>query len=374
MRFNGILAIRGCLLGLVAFGAIGVEAGPHDAFMGGPWEVMVRIGLEGDILHFPMAVDDESQAQVLSQVLPVRGTSVVLTFTKFVPDLVWTTACVPTPAGGCVAKLQLTGAGLDQQLWLSTGDVGKQSISAPIGGVAIREVRCRTTLEALMQPHTVGVLTLSGTDSNDVQEIPAQLDRPTPLADGRSTLTVLRYEPHYAMDRQTKAVTSVSEEPVNPAVHIRLQRDAQVHEQWVWERFTAPPHETRAFPLQVRFANTLLGPAENKYLLAVVRNGDAYLCSRRENRLSGAPAILQRPYPFGESGYAFTIAEVAHGATIQNTWMNNSNRLVRPALVGTIQTGETRKQVVLEFNKPYHYKTEEGTLVLIYRRASVNKI
>ncbi len=374
MRFPRIHPIRRCLLGLAMLGGMHVKAGPHDAFMGGPWEVTVRMGLEGDILHFPVAVDDESHAQTLSQVLPVRGTSVVLTFAQFVPDLVWTTACAPTPAGGCVAKLQLTGAGLDQRLWLSTADVAKQSISAPIGGVAIREVQRRTTLDALTQPQTVGVLTLSGADSKDIQEIPAQLDRPLAVADGISTLTVLRYEPHYVMDRQTKAVTSVSEEPVNPAVFIRLQREAQVYERWVWERFVAPPHETCAFPLQVRFANTLLGPAENKYLLTVVREGDAYLYTRGENRLSGAPAVLHRSYPFGQSGYAFTLEEIVHGVTIQNTWSNNSNRLVRPALVGTLQAGETRKQVVLEFNKPYHYKTEEGTLVLIYRRAPVNKI
>jgi hypothetical protein len=373
MRFRESLSIRFCLLGLATLGALHAKAGPHDAFMGGPWEVMVRIGLEGDILHFPLAVEDESQTQVLSQVLPVRGTAVVLTFTQFVPDLVWTTACVPHPAGGCVAKLRLTGASLDQQLWLSTGDVGKRSISAPIGGVAIREVQCSTTFEALMRPQTVGVLTLGGPDSNDVQEIPAQLDHPFTLADGLSTLTVLRYEPHYVMDRQTKAVSSSSEEPVNPAVLVRLQREGHLYEEWVWERFVAPPHEARAFPLQVRFANTLLGPAPNKYLLAVVREGDAYLYTRAENRLSGVPAVLHRPYPFGQSGYAFTLQEIVHGVTIQNTWSNNSNRLVRPALVGTIQAGEARKQVVLEFNKPYHYKTEEGTLVLVYRRAPVKK-
>jgi len=372
VTFSGTLKYW-CLLGLAVLGTLTAQAGPHDAFMGGPWEVMVRIGLEGDILHFPIAVDDESRAQALSQDLPIRGTAVTLHFEQYVPDLVWTLACVPAAPGGCVAKLQLRGADLEQQLWLSTRDVGRQSISARIGGVAIREVKHPDTLAALAHPQTVGVLTVAGTDVNAVQEIPAQLGRPTALADGRSTLTVLRYEPHYDMDRQTQAVTSLSEAPVNPAVLVRLDQDGQTQEQWVWERFTAPPHDSHRFPLRVTFTHTRLGPAENRYLLTVVRDGDATLYTRREGRLHGERVTLQRPYAFGDSGYAFTVEEIAQGVTLQNTWKNNSNRLVRPALVGTIQTGDTRKEVVLEFNKPCHCKTEEGTLVLVYRRAPVNK-
>ncbi len=55
-------------------------------------------------------------------------------------------------------------------------------------------------------------------------------------------------------------------------------------------------------------------------------------------------------------------------AVVKNVWKNRSDRLIRPALIGTLDSGRVKKQVVLEFNKPYHYKTESGTLVMIYRQ------
>jgi len=52
-------------------------------------------------------------------------------------------------------------------------------------------------------------------------------------------------------------------------------------------------------------------------------------------------------------------------------WHNRSDRLIRPALVATLRSDMIEREVVLEFNKPYHYKTDSGTLVLVYRRMAV---
>ena len=341
-------------------------AGPHDAFMSGPWEVTVRIGLDGDILHFPIAVEDEQRPQALSQTMPVRGTSARVAFTHYVPDLTWVEACVPDPAGGCVAKLRLVGEGLDQKLWLSSGDVARQSISAPVGGVTIREVRDPQTVTALMQSDTVGVLWVG--DGNRPAEIPARVGEPLALDDQGTVLTVLRYLPHYVMDRETKAVVSQSNEPVNPALRVRLVLGGHTYERWVWERFKAPPHDSESFPMAIQFANTYMGSATNRYLLVAVRDRDATVLTRQGDRLAGTKAKLGQPYAFGDSGYHFSLEEILHGVVVQNTWKNNSERRVRPALVGVLQIGDARKEVVLEFNKPCHCKTEEGTLVLIYQR------
>ena len=73
-------------------------------------------------------------------------------------------------------------------------------------------------------------------------------------------------------------------------------------------------------------------------------------------------------FSFTNSEYGVVVNEVRCGARIKTVWHNRSDRLIRPALVATLRSQLIEQEVVLEFNKPYHYKTDSGTLVLVYRR------
>jgi len=349
------------------------SAGPHDAFLGGPWEITIKIGLEGNLLHFAISVADENKSQALEQVLPVMGTPVKLHFEHYVPDLGWEIRCIKQRNSGHAARLRIRGEQLDQTLWLQSRDSARRIISSPIGGIEMKELLgtglTATFFQELTDGATVGVLSLWAPQQEIPLELAVRPGKTATLPNNQGLLSILEYMPHYSVDRESKTVVSQSDQPVNPALKIHLKQDAGVHERWVWARFSAHPHESPDFPVRVEFSNYYLGKTDGKYLLIVGQDQQARLLFYKD----GVPVLetvhLGRSHAFSGEGYSFSVEEVVQDAVVKNVWKNRSDRLIRPALVGTLDSGRVKKQVVLEFNKPYHYKTESGTLVLIYRRS-----
>jgi len=149
---------------IVAIGsAAGVAqpASPHHEFLGGPWEVLVKTGLEGDGIRMALSIADENKTQPLDATIPVMGTPIKVRLEQYLPDLKWETTAVDDPNGGPVARLSLRGENLQQDVWLCARDREKQSISARIGSVAIRELPGSpdaSLLQELMEPEVVGIL------------------------------------------------------------------------------------------------------------------------------------------------------------------------------------------------------------------------
>ena len=351
-------------------------AGPHDAFLKGPWEVMVRVGLDGDTLHFPIQVKNESKAQLLSQLLPVRKTPVTIRFRHYVPDLGWDMRCFDDPNGGHVAQLTLQGPNLNQTLWLDAMDPKKRVVSSQIGGIEIKAWQnsrtCESLFREIVKPQAVGVLS-AWDNAGDMPVESVVTPGDVILLEGaRARLTVLRYVPHYSVDKDTKAVVSLSQEPVNPAILVRAEIQGQPHERWVWSRFDAPPHQTIDFPVRVSFSSTQFGGnPEGKYQLLTIKGCQPKMLSVREDRLVLDDVTSQRRFSFANDQYGVLVNQVRCGAHIKTVWHNRSDRLIRPALVATLRSDMIEREVVLEFNKPYHYKTDSGTLVLVYRRMAV---
>ncbi len=348
-------------------------AGPHDAFLSGPWEVIVRVGLDGDTLHFPIHVIDEDKAQALDQLLPVRKTPVTLSFQHYVPDLGWDVRCSDQPDGGHVAQLSLQGPDMKQAVWLDSADPKKRVVSSEIGGIEIKAWQNSRTSESLFQAivmsDAVGVLSAWDKASDVPVESVVMPGAVLALKQSQVQLTVLRYVPNYSVDKDTKAVVSVGTEPINPAILVRAEINGQPQERWVWSRFDDPPHQKIDFPVRVSFSCTQLGSQrEGKYQLLTIAGCEPKMLYASQDRLVLDNVTPETRFSFANSKYGVVVNEVRCGARIKTVWYNRSNRLIRPALVATLRSHLIEQEVVLEFNKPYHYKTEIGTLVLVYRR------
>lgn len=359
-------------LTLVCAGA----SGPHDAFLKGPWEVMVRVGLDGDTLHFPIQVKDESKAQTLDQLLPVRKTPVTVSFRHYVPNLGWDMRCLDDPQAGHVAQLSLQGPDLSQPVWLDSMNPQKRAVSSRIGGVEIKAWQNSRTSASLFKeivmPEAVGVLSAwDGPSDVPVESVVTPGDV-IGLKASKVRLTVRRYVPHYSVDKDTKAVVSLSTEPVNPAILVRAEVQGKAQERWVWSRFDEPPHQKIDFPVRVSFAGTQFGSQpEGQYQLLTVKGCPPKMLYVDGGRLVLEAVTSKRQFNFAQDGYGVVVNQVRCGARIKTMWHNRSDRLIRPALVATFRSNMIEQEVVLEFNKPYHYKTDSGTLVLVYRRMAV---
>ncbi len=349
-----------------------LAAGPHDAFLGPPWEILVKIGLDGPVLHFPIEIVDTDKAQAMDQELPVMGTPVKVKFEQYLPNLTWELACLPKPGAGQAARLTVSSKDFAQTLWLCSRDPGRQVITSEVGGIEIKELRNEATvvdvLEQLRQLRNLGVLSVWQSGQTIPLEQGIHVGSVVALNDAGDRMEVVKYVPHYQVSKDTKTVVSQSDSPVNPAVKIRLTQQGKTYERWVWSRFRLDPHQTGEFPLRVEFSNYHLKDLAGKYRLITTPGSKGYLLYRAQGKTVISPVDQGQFYPFTDEAYRFKIEKIVSDAEVKPMWKNKADQLIRPALVATVDSGQVQKQVVLEFNKPQHFKTENGTIVLIYRR------
>ena len=346
--------------------------GGHHAFLGGPWELVVKMGMEGEALRFPLTVADESRVHKFENVLPVMGTPIKIRIEQYLPNLGWETAAVKHPGGGTVAKLTVEGKGLEQDLWLSSADPSKQSMSSRVGSVAIIELKNAKTAEKLVRELTdrkaVGILTLWPDEGNAPLEFAARLGRKISVPGSGYKLKVAEYVPHYSIDLETRKVVSVSDKPVNPAVKITGDDGTGTFEQWVWAKFRSSPHENAKIPLRMKFAECDLDGAAGKRILVLAPGSKRWLLYSHRGKRQMEKATVGKSYRLADAAYSFKIENIVEGAIVKTDWKNRSETLLRPAIVATIEQDGAGRQTVLELNKPFHHKTEFGTLVLLYRR------
>jgi hypothetical protein len=352
-------------------------AGSHHSFLGGPWELVIKMNLEEEGLRFPLTVSDETKPQKLDTVLPIQGTSIEIRLEDYVPDLKWETNAVKHPGGEIAAKLLINGKNLKQDIWLSSGDPARQSISSRIGAVTIRRLHDTDNAGKLIQGLThskaVGILSVSAEDSSRPFECVAKVSETINIPRSECKVTILKYLPHYSVDTETKKVVNQSQKPVNPAVKVAVDDGKKTYVQWLWAKFPATPHkEETELPLNIRFTDFDLYEAAGKYILAVASGTKPWLLMSKKGRKSAERAVLGRPYPFADREYSFSIEKIIDGAIVKTDWISGSERLLRPAVIATIKENDTSNQVVLELNKPVHHRMKSGMLVMLYRRTQAS--
>jgi hypothetical protein len=351
-------------------------AGPHHSFLGGPWEIVIKTRLEGEGLRFPLAVSDETKPQKLDAVLSVEGTSIEIRLEDYVPDLKWETNAVKYPGKEIAAKLLLEGTNLKQDIWLNSGDPAKQSISSRIGSITIKRLHDINNAEKLMRglahSKAVGVLSIRPKDGSQPFECVAKISETISIPRSKYKVTILKYLPHYSIDKETKKVVSQSRMPVNPAIKVVINDGKKTSEHWLWAKFPATPHKEKNIPLRMRFADFDPGGTSGKYILAVAGEMKQWLLSSKKGRKNIERAVIGRSYPFTDKLYSFRIEKIIDGAIVKTDWANGSEKLLRPAVITTIKENGTSNQAVLELNKPIHRKMKSGMLVILYRRTQAS--
>jgi len=144
--------------------ASGMPSAGHHSFLGGPWELVIKMGMEGEALRFPIAVPDESKPQKFDDVLPVMGTPIKVRLEQYLPNLGWETTAIKHPGGGTVAELTVKGKDFQQEVWLSSADMSKQSMSSRVGSIAIKALYEGKTADKLVRKltdrRTIGILSV----------------------------------------------------------------------------------------------------------------------------------------------------------------------------------------------------------------------
>jgi len=351
---------------------LGGPTSPHHSFLGGPWEIIVKMRLDEEGLRFPLNISDESKPQKLHTVLPIKGTSIEIELENYVPDLKWETKAVKHPGEEIVAQLLITGENLKQDVLLSTGDPARQSISSRIGGVTIKRLHNADNAEKLMRELTdsraVGILSIWPDNNIEPFGCVAKISETIDIPKSEYKVSIVDYMPHYSIDKETKKVANQSQKPINPAVKVIIDNGRKKIERWLWAKFPSSPHEEAELPMRIRFTDFDLGKVDGQYILAVGSGTKPWLLLSKRREKSVERAIVGRSYPFANKDYSFCIQEIIEGAIVKTNWANGSQRLLHPAVIARIKQNGTSQQAVLELDKPIHHRIKSGMLVLLYRR------
>lgn len=344
----------------------------RQARLSGPWEIVVQMGMDGSMMRFPVKVPNENKATTLDNVLPLMGSPIKIRLLQYLPDLKWETSIVEEPKGGAVVQIKAKGENLNQDIWLSSADPAKQSISSQVGGIKIVKLHSSEGIEKIMRELTssksIGIVSVWGNDTNKPLEYVANTGDTITLATSDYKLKILEYVPHYSIDTKTKIVTNMSNKPVNPAIKINLDNGNDNYEQWLWSKFPSSPHMKKDLPLRVQFTDFDIGTTPGNYVFVVAKGSDPWLFYSKDSKIYAEKAKLKHEYPFAKKAYTFSIDDFSNSAHINKTWKKGSEELLAPAIIASIEENKTRKQLVLELNKPNHHNSASGTMVLLYRR------
>jgi hypothetical protein len=344
----------------------------RQAMLGGPWEIVVQMGMNGSMIRFPVRVANENKTTMLNKVLPLMGSPIKIRLMQYLPDLKWDTSIVEDSKGGAVVQIKAKGVNLNQDIWLSSADTAKQSISSQVGGIKIIKLHNPKEIEKILRKLTsrksIGIVSIWDKDlKNPLEYVINTGDTITlPISDYK--LKILEYLPHYSIDTTTRKVTNQSTKPVNPAIKINLDNGRDNYDQWLWSKFPSSPHMKKVFPLRLQFTDFDIDTTPGNYILVAADDSEPWLFYIKDGRKHVEQAKLKQEYPFTQKTYSFSIEEFAPSAYIKNTWKKGSEELLAPAIIASIEENKTSNQLVLEFDKPNHHRSASGTMVLLYRR------
>ena len=368
MIFTGLLMLSGR--------TYGYPPEMRQAMLSGPWEVVVQMGMNGSMMRFPIRVSDETKATKLDKVLPMMRSPIKIRLTQYLPELKWDTSLIEDPKAGAVVQIKTKGPNLNQDFWLSSADPAKQSILSPVGGMKIVKLQSPKEIEKIIRELTsrksIGIESIWDKDSDKPLEYVVNTGQAINLPIRNYKLKILEYVPHFTVNTTTKKVSTKSNKPVNPAVKINLDNGKNNYEQWLWSKFPSSPHMKKNIPLRIQFTDFDIANTPGNYILVAGEDSKPWLFYFKDGKMHSEQVKFKHEYTFGQKAYTFSIEQFSNSANIKNTWKKGSDELIAPAIIANIQENKTSKQLVLEFDKPKHYRATSGTMVLLYRREVSN--
>ena len=378
VKITAVLTLFVCLLALSGNHVFSYPSHSPQMKLAGPWEIAINPS-QGQAGIFPVSVKDESKPQKLDRLLPVIGSSIKIRLDEYQPDLVWETSIVSAEHGGFVIELLFLGEGLDQKMYLVPDDPERKSISSSIGGVVVKELynakTAKETVKKFLSPDTVGIVTVQFNDSEGkavTADYAVSKGATINLPESSTTLKISDYLPYYSIDKTTKKVINISDKPVNPAIKIKFNDGKDDYEKWLWSGRSSP-HEKVKLPIDVVFTAFDFRKGQGKYAIFAAKGHIPWIFFVEEEKRHVEEIKLERPYLLADDKYIFRVQKVAESAVVEKKWKNNSESLSHPAFIVTVQEGRKTEQIVLEFNKPVHYRSESEVLLLHYRRPALEK-
>jgi hypothetical protein len=127
----------------------------------------------------------------------------------------------------------------------------------------------------------------------------------------------------------------------------------------------------KQMPLRMAFISFEFDNPNGSYLILAAQGATPQLLFTENGKLTLKEATLGKSFLLADKKYSFSIESLTANSVVETIWKNNSENLLNPALIATMEGDTANEQVVIEFDKPCHLKTKSGTLALLYRHVTL---
>jgi hypothetical protein len=212
-------------------------------------------------------------------------------------------------------------------------------------------------------------LIISRSDGSDVQEVLVEDGKSHRLDSLGCKVHVGRFYPHFSMDKKTNEAVNLSDERRNPAVQVRLEREDQKEDRWVFAKFPdfqAGGSESLPYRLTLD-CPPAKGQTTPDFALVTIGRSIHEAWTRHANKCSSAPLRLGKKMDVPGSQYAFSARRFVASARLEETYRPAEGRGGAPALKIEIIDGTGRATILwLESGRRRIFSTPQGPLTVAF--------
>ncbi|MCP4712189.1 MAG: hypothetical protein GY869_26495, partial [Planctomycetes bacterium] len=319
----------------------------HSFMLKGPWDLVVTTSANQSF-SFPVKVEKDDKFQPLDMSFPVLGTPITVQLQHYLPDLAWAPVVKDKPNGAGIVQLVIEGPDLEQERWLDSADPQRLSISSPIGRVFLEKYEDRANfprnLKQLADPESVGVMKIRLKELGVLLEFVIKPQQVISIPGTDYRVTIMDFYPHYSHDTETNVDINLSDQPVNPAIKVKVEKGDTSYEKWLWARFPSFVHMDQtgemmapdSLEMNYRYFN-FFGTTQN-YVMVVDPNEQNWMLKSEKEGFRTEKLALETAYPFTDE-YRFTVKQIHANAELAYEWKNATEVLRRPAIVVLFDAG-----------------------------------
>jgi hypothetical protein len=341
------------------------------AMITGPWELVVKSDMKSAGFAIEITVPDEDKPAEIDKMYPIIGSAKKIKVERYFPNYQWKTVPQKYDGSGMVAEVKLSGPRLDQTRWLTTEDAARSALTSPVGSVAIKKLYSpengQGVIDQLLKSGSLGVISVKIDNESKLLQFVIKNKFQTKIPGTDYKLKILKYVPHYSIDKKSKKVFSQTDQHVNPAILVQISKGFKKYEQWVWAG-AGSPHMKDTLPYKVSFTDFDLNLSKGRYVLVVGSSDNIWLISNDGKKNVSQPAEMGKSYPFTNDQYSFVVSQVLANTVLKDEWYNESDFLENPVLIVTIQDGDNSEQLILPLNKAQQTSDKTGSAVVTFRK------
>ena len=319
-------------------------------------------------------------AQDLTQVVALPAPLSPVRLARYLPAAVLEQTVEPDTKGKGQPAVELSVEGPAQAAirWLIAGDLQRNRLISYIATWRYMAVTDRKQRDALYDQFKNELtrppaLTIARLDGANPHLLEAAEGKSAAFDDLRCKVRVKKFFPHFAMNKETKEASNLSDQRVNPAALVEVERDGKRNERWVFSEFPEYGVDTEAIPFRLGLDCPLAKQSQSlDFMLISVGSTGHEAWTRQRGQVIAQPLAVDDMVSVAGTNYKFRIKKfVPSSRLVERYKPAEAIGAVRALRVETRTSEAGPETIWLESGKQSIVRTPVGPMTIVFgpRRA-----